>query len=1015
MKHWLLDQGRAWIVLTVLLCVAGGLAMLHLPSGVYPELSFPRIAVIASLGDTPPDQGVISATRPLEEACSQVDGVRWVRSRTIRGGAEISVEFDPRADMQAALGLLESRVQEVRGALPVGTGLTVERITPAIFPVLNYNLRSPTLTRPDLYELARYTIQPRMQQVAGVARVQIHAADLPEVAVQVDPEKLRQAGLDLAQVSEALRRANQIQTLGRLDLHGQQHLVVDQQQVSQPKELEDFVLTVRNGVPIRLRDVARAEWGVEDATRKISVHGQPGVSVNLFRQPTSPVVAVAAAVEAEVADLRASLPPGVSLERAYDISGLIVDALASVRDAILQGIVLIVVVLWLFLRDWRSTLIAALSIPLSALSAMAVLWLFGQSLNLMSLGGLAVAMGLVVDDAIVVVENIDRQLKLGLEPGLAVRRAFGELVGPVSSSTLTTVVVFLPLKLLSGVAGQFFTSLVVTLAAAVLFSWFFSLTLIPALAGGWLHSSEPEARSEEGLYGRLLRPLLRRCWLGPLLSLLCLAASMGILSRLGSDFLPSMDEGSYIVDTFAPEGTSLLETDRLVREVERVLGETPEVRTWSRRTGAENGLFATMPNHGDITVSLRDKGSRRRDVFAIMEEQRAKVAERVPQLTVEFHQLLQDQINDLSGTHSPVEVRIFGDDAEKLRGLAAEVVARLERVTGLVDLTAEGQQRVPMQKLRIDALRAERAGLSVEAVNTQVRDALSGRIATQIPQLDRVLNVRVRLRDQFRLQAESLPDLPIINGRGESQPLSALATLETAPGEVEILRQGQQRYALILAELEGADLGSAVRDTRAALRDLQLPTGFHVQVGGLLESQRQAFGEMALMLGLALTLVYLVLVVQFRSYLVPLAILAAVPPGLLGLSAGLGLTGVSLNVSSLMGLILLVGLVVKNGIILVEYALRLAEEGLDLDEALVRAGSVRLRPILMTSLCSLLGLLPLALGWGAGAELQKPLAVAVISGLSASTLVTLFTVPLCVGFLAGGRFRGRMIAVPPGG
>jgi CzcA family heavy metal efflux pump len=986
------------MVLTVLLCLAGALAMLHLPSGVYPELSFPRIAVIASLGDSPPDQAVISATRPLEEACAQVDGVRWVRSRTIRGGAEISVEFDPRTDMQAALGLLESRVQEVRGSLPVGTGLTVERITPAIFPVLNYNLRSPTLTRPDLYELARYTIQPRLQQLPGVARVQIHASDLPEVAVQVDPEKLRQAQLDLAQVSDSLRRANQIQTLGRLDLHGQQHLVVDQQQVSEPAQLEDFVLTVRNGVPIRLRDVARAEWGVEDATRKISVHGQPGVSINLFRQPTSPVVALAGAVEAEVADLRASLPPGASLERAYDISGLIVDALASVRDAILQGIVLIVVVLWLFLRNWRSTLIAALSIPLSALSAMAVLWLFGQSLNLMSLGGLAVAMGLVVDDAIVVVENIDRQLKLGLEPGQAVRRAFTELVGPVTSSTLTTVVVFLPLKLLSGVAGQFFTSLVVTLAAAVLFSWFFSLTLIPVLAGGWLRSSAGQ-RPGEGLYGRLLRPLLRLSWLGPLLSLLCLIGTGLVLSRLGSDFLPSMDEGSYIVDTFAPEGTSLVETDRLVREVEKVLGETPEVRTWSRRTGAENGLFATMPNHGDITVSLRDKNLRRRDVFAVMEEQRAKVAERVPQLTVEFHQLLQDQINDLSGTHSPVEVRVFGDDAEKLRTLAAEVLARLEKVPGLVDLTAEGQQRVPMQKLQIDPLRAERAGLSVEAVNTQVRDALSGRVATQIPQLDRVLNVRVRLLDRFRLQAESLPDLPIVNARGESQPLSALASLETAPGEVEILRQGQQRYALILAELEGIDLGTAVQATRAALRDLQLPQGFHLQVGGLLESQRQAFTEMVLMLGLALTLVYLVLVVQFRSYLLPLAILAAVPPGVLGLSTGLLICGISLNVSSLMGLILLVGLVVKNGIILVEYALRLAEEGLHGDEALVRAGSVRLRPILMTSLCSLLGLLPLALGWGAGAELQKPLAVAVISGLSVSTLVTLFTVPLCVRWL----------------
>ncbi len=1000
------SQSRAIELVFVLVALAGFLAFQFLPSNVYPELSFPRIAVIAEVGDISPERVIVSVTRLLEEAVGQVYKVRWVRSKTIRGSTEISVDFQPSTDMQFALQQLQAKIAEIRATLPPSTNLTIERVTPAIFPIIGYNISSDTLTLADLYTIARYQIQPRLTRVPGVARVQLQGGDIQQISVQVDPTKLKGEGLSLADVATALQRTNQMQVVGKLDQNYEQNLVVATGESVKPSDLGGIVVvTSKAGTPVFLRDLGTISWGWADRTKLISVDGKPGLTLNVFRQPNSNVVDVSNEVRKELVQVEKSLPPGIKVRAAYDESGLVVDAIKNVKEAIGIGILLIIIVLFVSLRDWRSTLIAALSIPLSALAAFGVLYLTGQSLNLMSLGGVAVAIGLVIDDAVVVIENIDHQLSKGLDPQAAVTTALEELLAPVVSSSITTVVVFLPLGLLSGVAGQFFTSFTLTLSAAVLFSLVLSLTLTPTLAARWLKPKknviDKPVVPQGGFYAGLIRRLFKQpIWLC-LFTLTLIIAGAAMFKQVGSDFLPSMDEGSYIIDYFAPPGTSLIETDALAQRLEQVLAKTPEVKAWTRRTGAENGLFATQINSGDILVVLKPVSQRQRKVWQIFDDQRKQFAEKLPQLDVDFHQILQDELNDLSGVSSPVDLRIYGQEPDNLRTQANIVKDKIKDVRGLVDVVTTGRVGAPQIDARVDPIQAGRLGLTTNDIITQVQDAMLGGIATQVRQTDRLVDVRIRLQDAVRNDPAQLAEIPITGPTGKMLPLSAVAKISHVAGEGEIRRENQQRYISIQAGVEQRDLGSVIADIKKQLTRFKLPVGYSMNIGGLYSTQQESFTQLLEILALGIVLVYLILVIQFRSWTQPFAIFIAVPLAMFGVVAGLLLTNTSLNVSSFMGIILLVGLVVKNGIILLDYTNHLRKDGLSLDDALIAAGTVRIRPILITTLCTILGLLPLGLGFGAGAELQKPLAIAVIGGLSLSTIFTLVFMPVIFRILEG--------------
>ena len=1000
------DNARAIVFGVVFITLAGLYSITALPSGIYPEVEFPRIAIVAHSGDLSPRIMLIAVTRPLEEAARGVLGVRRVRSRTIRGATEISAIFNPDADMPYALQLMLGKIDETRGDLPAGAQIRVERMTPSLFPMMTFNVTGD-LPATDLRDVAMFQIRPLLSRIPGVSRVDVQATDEREVSVIVDPQKLNAAKVTLDQVSTALKNANQVTSVGRLPKDYQQFLVLATGELTDLDTIRRVVVTFRNQTPVYVGDIADVREGVVDRTTLIAGNGQPAALVSVARQIGGNILDIAAATEQELRDMATSLPPAIRISKAYDLAAFVSDAVKSVGEAIIIGSLLAVLVLLVFLRDWRATLVAAITLPLTVVGSFFILHMAHGTINLMSMGGLAVAIGLVIDDAIVVVENIHRHLAAGETPDVAAERGTNELVGAVVGSTLTTVVVFIPLGLLQGMVGQFFAALSLTLSAAVLLSLAYALLFIPVPAArllkahagkgqdlGWL-----SRRYQSFLRGALARPL----WVIGVTLIVAVVGGL-LYFQLETGFLPEMDEGGYVIDYWTPPGTSLVESDRMVKRIEDVLKGTPEIAAFNRRTGAEMGLFATEQNRGDILVRLKPRAQRDKGVDDIISEQRELFAKQMSGMTIEFVQILQDMLGDLEGVPEPIEVKLFGDDLSTLNTIAARVGGKLEKVPGLVDLILPRRGN-PELEVRIDPTRAAKAGFTTLDVSTQLADGLLGDVATEVRRADRLIDLRVRYPDAYRFNPSWVSDYPLVSQAGAVVPLSATAEVVPVEGSSQLYREDLKQMVPITGRLENRDIGGVIADVKTVLASEHLPVGYTYAIGGTYESQQESFKSLILVLSVAVLFVFGLLVAQFRRFTAALVILSAAPLSLAGAFGLLILTGTPLNVSSFMGLILLIGLIVKNGIIFIDYADRLNEEGLDPREALVQAGAIRLRPILMTTLCTLFGLLPLALGLGSGAELQKPLAIAVIGGLSVSTIITLVFVPTMMSLIGGSRLK----------
>lgn len=1024
------DNARVIVFGVIFITLAGAYSMTTLPSGIYPEVEFPRIAVVAHSGDLSPRLMMIAVTRPLEEAAREVLGVRRVRSRTIRGGTELSVIFNPDADMPYALQLMQGKVDEVRPTLPAGTEIRVERMTPSLFPMMSFNVTGD-IPAADLRDVAMFEIRPMLSRIPGVSRVDVSATDEREVSVIVDPVKLNAARLTLDQVAQALTTTNQITSVGRLPKDYQQFLVLATGELATLDDVRRTVIAFRQQTPVYIGDIAEVREGVVDRTTLITGNGQPAGVISVARQIRGNILEIARGVEQTLSDNAASLPPAVRITKVYDLAAFVSEAVQSVGEAIVIGSLLAVFVLLAFLRDWRATFVAATTLPLTMVGTFFILRFTGGTINLMSMGGLAIAIGLVIDDAIVVVENIHRHLAAGDSPEAAAEHGTNELFGAVVGSTLTTVVVFIPLGLLQGMVGQFFAALSLTLSAAVLLSLVYALLFIPVPAARLLKGRPAKAGRHEdsrgvrlqtdaglqtaheaGWLSRRYEAFLRGALGRPLWVIgatLLVAVVGGLLYfRLETGFLPTMDEGGYVIDYVTPTGTSLAETDQMVRRVEAVVTRTPEVTAFTRRTGTEMGMFATEQNSGDILVRLKPRAERDRGVEEIISEQRERFAQELPGVEIEFVQLLQDMLGDLQGTPEPVEVKLFGDDIKTLGSLAAGLEEKMARIEGLVDLVGPRTGN-PELEVRIDPTRAAKAGFTTQEISTQLSDGLLGDVATEVRRADRLIDLRVRYPDTYRFDPNWVREYPLVTQAGAVVPLSATADVVPVEGAAQLYREDLKQMVPITGRLEGRDMGGVIADVQSLLASERLPVGYTAQIGGQYETQQESFRSLMVVLAIALLLVFGLLVAQFRRFTAALVIMSAAPLSLVGAFGLLVATGTPLNVSSFMGLILLIGLIVKNGIILIDCADRLDEQGLDHREALVQAGAIRLRPILMTTLCTLFGLLPLALGLGAGAELQKPLAIAVIGGLSVSTIVTLVFVPTLMSLLPaqGSRLKAQ--------
>ena len=986
---------RTLVLLVVASLVAGGLLSANgLASGIYPEVDFPRIGVVVTQGDAPPAVFQTNVARPVEQALITVLGVERVRSRTIRGGVEISLLFAPDADMWRALQLVQSSLSDVRSTLPPDVVVHAERLTPVSFPVLTFNVSGPLDSR-ALNEVAELELRPALARVHGVGAVTVLGGDVREVEVIVSPDRAAAAHLALDDIASRVRRSIPLAAVGRLEQDRSLVTVLASAEATSVEDIAGIPLGVDAlGQPIPLGSVAEVREGRADRFFRTTGPSGDCVSIGVARLEGASTPEVVAAVKAAVEALSPSLPRGVRVEPVYDQGRLVGDAMASVRDAILLGIGLCLLVLGAFLRDARAGFVAAVAVPVTLVITFLAMRLLGQTLNLMSLGGMAVSIGLVVDDAIVVVEAIARRLEAGEDPETAAREGTRELTAAVVGTTITTVIVFLPLVFLPGIVGSFFGALALTLASAVVISLAVALCLVPILAARIMRA-RPVHRSEGALergVGRLVAWSADRRGLGLALCLAACGFSYVAVDHVPSGFMPACDEGAFVLDYETPAGTSLTETDALARRVESILRETPEVETFSRRTGAQVGPAAvTLLNTGDFVVRLRSR--RTRHAEAIMDDLRGRIEAEIPGMRVEFIQILQDMLNDLAGAPHPIEIKIFGEDETVLERLADEVTRRIERVPGLVDLSNGLERPSPMRTVSIDRTAAARLGLTAEDVATRVASALVGTTAGTLRRFDRTIDIRVRYPYSVRNDAVRLGSLPIAFTAEGPIGLSGVARLEDQASPTVLYHEGLEPVVIVHADHSGRDLGSVVRDIERALHGLRLPPGYRFELGGQYAEQVATTRRLATVAAAGLLLVLIVLVAQFRRFSSALAVLLTAPLSLVGALATLWITDVPLDASSLMGCVLLVGLVVKNGILLLEVAEEHADHGVPYGEALALAGRRRIRPIAMTTLATLFGLLPLALAIGAGSELQRPLAVAVLGGLSVSAILSLAALP----------------------
>ena len=989
---------RSLLFVFVALTAAGIVSVTQLPMALFPHVDFPRIVVALDAGDRPADRMTIEVTRPVEEALRGVPGVRRVRSATSRGSAEVSVSFDWGSDMGSALLMTESAINRLVGSLPQGTTYETRRMDPTVFPVLAYSLTSNTLPATKLYDLAQDQLRPAIATIQGVGHVGILGGRREEYRVTVNPARLAAYGLDTSDVTNAIRASNVVLAVGRIeDLH-KLYLVVAQAEAKDLESLGNIVVRTGGDGVVLVEDVATVSREVEPDWTRVNADGRPAVLMQVYQQPTGDTVAVAQAVRALIDQERKRLPRDLRVEPWYDQSELIVASTASVREAVCIGVALACLVMFLFLRSLRITLVALIAVPGVLAVTGLLLGVLGMSLNIMTLGGMAAAVGLIIDDVIVMIEFVEARRSAAPAERPSVLVAAGELTRPLLASSSATVIVFAPLGFLSGVTGAFFKALALTMASSLVISFFFAWVLVPILAERLLLDAAHDRHARGRLEQRVLSGyqwLAMRAIGSPVRSLLLLlpllAAGWLSFGVLGSGFMPSMDEGGFILDYRAASGTSLAETDLLCRKVEAILSKTPEVRSYSRRTGSQLGGGLTEANEGDFFVRLQPV--RQRGVEEVMDEVRSKVETTVPGLEVEMAQLMEDLIGDLTAVPQPIEVELFGEDPAALVASAQALAKSVGKIPGVVDVLPGIVLAGDALRLEVDDVRAALEGMDPAAVSNAALAQLDGEVATYVQQDPKIVGVRVWVPSALRKTIRDVEQLHLRAPDGHLFPLSRVATVTRVAGEPQITRDDLRRMIAVTGRISGRDMGSVMQDVQRLLdAPGTLPKEVSYRIGGLYAEQQKAFGGLAAVFVAAVALVFGLLLFVYESVRIASAMVLTTLLSLAAVLIGLAVTGTELNISSMMGMTMVVGIVTEVAIFYVsDYRGGSLEPGID---PLVRAGRDRLRPIAMTTLAAILALLPLALALGQGASMQQPLAIAIISGLFVQIPLVLVILPV---------------------
>ncbi len=1010
---WIQAHRRSVLFLLAAVVIAGMGAAWMLPVALFPQVDFPRIVVDLDAGDRPAERMASEVTMLVEEAVRSVPGLKNIRSTSTRGSAEISINFEWGADMVVALLQVESAVNRTLAALPAGTTFEARRMDPTVFPSIAYSLTSPQRSLVELRDIAYYQLRPRLSTVKGVGKVAVLGGAEAEFRVTIDPAQLEAHGLTVAEVAKALAAGNTISAVGRLEDHDRLYLALVDSRLTTAAELGATVLLKGPSGLLRVADIGQVTLATKPQWTRVTADGRDAVIFQVYQQPGGNTVQIAADVRGKLAAMARQLPGDVKVANWYDQSQLIVAAGRSVRDAVAVGVLLAGAVLLVFLRNGKITLIAILCVPASLAATVLLLKLLHGSFNIMTLGGMAAAVGLIIDDAIVMVEHVVRRLRghAGAHAG-RVWAAAAEFTTPLVASSLSTVIVFAPLAFLSGVTGAFFRALSLTMAASLVVSFLLAWLAVPILADHFLTEKDANQREGGGFterthrgYERLLRRVIGRPGLILLGVVPLLLAAWFGYRQVGSGFMPSMDEGGFILDYRAAAGTSLTETDRLLRQVEAILQATPEVETYSRRTGLQLGGGLTEANEGDFFIRL--KPPPRRDIEEVIDDVRAKVERTVPGLEIEMAELMEDLIGDLTAVPQPIEIKLYADDGALLQKAAEGAAEAIGHIAGVVDVKNGLVLAGDALTIMVDRAKASFEGMDAEAVTTAITGLLDGAEATtKMERGAKLVGIRVWIPERTRGTAERMAGLRLRAPDGHFFPLRRVAKIASVTGQPQISRDNLQRMVAVTGRISGRDLGSTIRDVQAALRRPgTLPAGVDFVLGGTYAEQRSAFLGLAVVFGAAVALVFLLLLFLYESFFTAGAMLGCTLLAMSAVTLGLWLTKTELNISSMMGMTMIVGIATEVAIFYTsEYeALRERMRG---REALVHAGLNRMRPIAMTTAAAILALLPLALGLGAGSAMQQPLAIAIVAGLLLQMPAVLIVLPVLLSL--------RLRPAPPG-
>jgi CzcA family heavy metal efflux pump len=999
------------IALVLFLTLLGGMyAYSKLQTSLFPDVTFPKIKIIADEGLQPVNKMMLTVTKPLENVIKQVPDLQTVRSTTSRGSCEISAYMNWGADIDLSQQRIQSSIDQIKNNLPADVNITVEKMNPSILPVSGYTLESHNRSPIELQELATYTVKPFLSQVDGVSEIRVIGGKVKEYWLILNAQKMSSLGITPDIISAALAQTNFVKSGGYLSDYKRMYLTITDATIGTKEELENMVISNDRKRIIQLKDIADVQISEGVDYTKINANGHAGVLVAVIKQPNANLISVSADMDQKVEDLKKILPPDVTIKPYYVQADFVNDAVKSVSDSLWIGLLLAIIVAVIFLRSAKASFTILITIPVTLGLTLIILYAFGYTFNIMTLGALAASIGLIIDDAIVVVEQIHRmheEYPDELTRNL-LKKAIDYLFPAMVGSSISTIVIFIPFLFMTGVAGAYFSVLTNTMIITLVCSFFVTWIGLPVIYLLLTRHKPSDAFKEKKHKAEHVK---NQKWvsyfiLRPWLALLIVAGLVLILvvvpSLLKTGFLPDMDEGSIVLDYNSPPGTSLEETDRILREVEKIIIKEPDVEAYSRRTGTQMGFFITEPNTGDYLIQL--KKGHKKTTEEVISDLRAKIASTQPELTIDFGQVITDMLGDLMESAQPIEIKVYGDDNQKLQQLSKQIAAAVSTVKGTADVFDGIVIAGPSISIIPNFNQLAQYSISPLELQSQTQVALEGNVVGSMIEKQQLSPIRMVYPGSRSLSINDVKNMNIFLGKGQLIPINQLATVSIDSGSAEINRENLQSMGIITARMENTDLGTVMKGIKSSIaQKVVLPEGYHVEYGGDYAQQQQTFKELLYILIAACLLVFAVILFLFKQFRIAFLILIISILGAAGGLLALFITNTPLNVGSYTGLIMIVGIIGENSIFTF---LQFKQSALEstVDEAIIYSISTRLRPKLMTALGAIIALMPLALGIGAGAQLHQPLAIAVIGGFLAALPLLLIVLPSMMRILYRNGF-----------